>query len=105
MIDRHLFLEPKDVSEDFTMNEAELNRRFKLLLENLDSLNPVESGQTGSFICFNMILATMGCSSEPLPFMDEQYLEPLLTIEEYDNGTHDSVIYELFEKLPKVNLI
>ena len=86
------------------MNEPELNRRFKLLLDNLDSLNPVESGQTGSFICFNMILATMGCSpSAALPFMDEQYLEPLLTIEEYNNGTHDSAIYELFEKLPKVN--
>ena len=86
------------------MNEPELNRRFKLLLENLDSLNPVESGQTGSFICFNMILATMGCSSsEALPFMDEQYLEPLLTSEEYSNGTHDSAIQELFDKLPKVN--
>lgn len=94
MTDTILQQDPKVVSE--------LERRFKLMMDNFDSLNPIASGSTGSTKSFITTLAPIGYPFEDPPsFMDEEYLKPCMTNEEFDGTLYDSVFERLFEQVPK----
>jgi hypothetical protein len=80
---------------------SELERRFQVVMDNLDSINPVTSGASGSRISFMMILAPIGYPVEPESFMDEEYLKPCMTNEEFHSNLYDSVFERLFQQLPK----
>ena len=81
---------------------SELERRFQIMMDNSDSLNPIESGSTGSEIKFRMILAPMGYPfDDPYSFMDEEYLKPCMTDEEFSSVLYDSVFDRLFEQVPQ----
>lgn len=93
MTDIILEQDPKVVSE--------LERRFKLIMDNFDSLHPIESGATGSAVRFRMSLAPIGYPFEPKSFMDEEYLKPCMTNREFSSDLYDSVFDRLFEQVPQ----
>tara|TARA_B110000285_G_scaffold178981_1_gene201441 strand:- start:240 stop:530 length:291 start_codon:yes stop_codon:yes gene_type:complete len=81
---------------------SELERRFKLMMDNFDSLSPIESGATGSAVRFRTTLAPIGYPFvDPPSFMDEEYLKPCMTDEEFSSVLYDSVFDRLFEQVPQ----
>lgn len=83
---------------------GELERRFKLMMDNFDSLSPIDRGSTGSMITFRATLAPIGYPFSPKSWMDEEYLKPCMTNEEFDGTLYDSVFARLFQQVPKESI-
>jgi hypothetical protein len=94
MTDTILQQDPKVVSE--------LERRFKLMMDNIDELGSIMSGSTGSMTCFRMSLAPVGYPLGDAPsFMDEEYRKPCMTRDEFHDDLYDPVFERLFNQVPK----
>ena len=79
----------------------ELQRRFGLLMDNFHLLDPISRGSTGSMVRLTAILAPIGYPFEPKPWMDDEYLKPLMTDEVFLSGTYDSLFDIMMEKVQK----
>jgi hypothetical protein len=92
----------------------EIQRRFNLLLKNATP-RTISHGTTGSRIKFHMALNLLGGdmklqsakeSTADGPWVDitwdwtdEEYNEPILSVEEYHSDEYDSLLEPLFDKL------
>jgi len=83
---------------------AELRRRCNVLIENTTP-GDIGTGMSGSKIRFMAALAVIGYPfKEPYQWMDENYIKPVLTQEEFDSDVYDNFINSLFEEAyTKVN--
>ena len=82
---------------------SELERRFKLMMDNFDVLDSIDSGASGSLVRFRTTLAPIGYPFSPYSFMDEEYLKPCMTDKEFGGILYDSVFERLFEQVPREN--
>ena len=80
---------------------SELERRFKVMMENFDSLDPLESGATGSKVMFRRILAPIGYDCKPHSFMDEEYNKRCMSDSDFMSPIYNSVFNRLFEQVPR----
>jgi hypothetical protein len=83
---------------------AELRRRCNILIEN-SIPGDIGTGMSGSKIRFMSALAVVGYPfTEPCAWMDEEYIKPVLTREEFDSDIYDNFLKNLFEEAyTKVN--
>ena len=85
---------------------SELERRFKVMMENFDVLSPMDTGATGSKVMFRRILAPIGYDCKPdFPdtspsFMDEEYNKRCMSDADFMSPIYDSVFDRLFEQVP-----
>jgi hypothetical protein len=77
--------------------EKELRRRCDILIQHAKP-NAVELGMTGSMFRFDCCLAPIGYPFEPLEWMDEEYIKPIMTKDEYHSTIYDDLIEELYNK-------
>lgn len=80
---------------------SELKRRFELIMDNFANLHPVERGSTGSMVRLQCLLAPVGYPFEPEPWMDEQYLTPVMSDEEFHGDLYDPLFIIMMEKIQK----
>jgi hypothetical protein len=82
------------------MNEAvvkEILRRWEILLINAKP-RQISTGMSGSMVQFNTALCLIGYPFEkPLKWMDDDYLKPIMTREEFDSDTYDELLNALHE--------
>jgi hypothetical protein len=77
---------------------TELRRRCDILIKNASS-GDIGTGMTGSMIRFMTALAPVGYPfTDPYKWMDSQYLEPIMTEEEFNSDVYDNLFKELFEE-------
>lgn len=83
---------------------TELRRRCDILIKNAIP-GDIGTGMSGSAIRFMSALAPIGYPfTEPYSWMDEDYIKPILTNEEFNNDTYDIFLSSLFEEAyTKVN--
>ena len=79
----------------------ELKRRFKLMMDNFDNLDPIERGSTGSMVRLHAMLAPIGYPFKPLPWMDEQYLTPVMSDEEFHSDLYDPLFASMMTVVQK----
>lgn len=78
---------------------TEINRRFNIMISNIDlSVPKIAFGRSGSFICFCSGLSLLGSNGD-IPWMDKQYRERLLTVEQYSSNEYGDLLYSLHNKL------
>lgn len=80
---------------------SELQRRFELIMDNFHLLDPIERGSTGSSIAFETLLAPIGYPFKPAPWMDDEYLKPVMSNGEYDSGVYDWLFEHMMKKVQK----
>jgi len=82
------------------MNESvvkEILRRWEILLINAKP-RQISTGMSGSMVQFNTALCLIGYPFEkPLKWMDDDYLKPIMTREEFDSDTYDELLNALHE--------
>ena len=79
----------------------ELKRRFKLMMDNFDNLDPIERGSTGSMVRLHQMLAPIGYPFKPRPWMDEQYLTPVMSNEEFQSDLYDPLFAAMMRVVQK----
>ncbi len=80
---------------------TELRRRCNILIEN-SIPGDIGTGMSGSKFRFTAALAPIGYPfKDPYSWMDEEYVKPIMTDEEYSSGSYDDFIDSLFEEAYK----
>lgn len=79
----------------------EINRRFTLMTENVDTTKfDIPFGRTGSLVrfCSGLFLVGEGMD-EKYTWMDELYVNPCLTLEEFHGNEYDDLLTDLHKEL------
>jgi hypothetical protein len=77
---------------------TELRRRCDILIEHAGP-GELGTGMSGSMIRFMTALAPVGYPfTDPYAWMDAQYLEPIMTEEEFNSDIYDDLFKNLFEE-------
>jgi len=72
-------------------------KRWGILIANAKP-NEIGLGMTGSRVLFNSALALIGCPfSDPPEWMDEEYLKPIMSQDEFQSDTYDNLLHALHE--------
>ena len=80
---------------------SELQRRFELIMDNFHLLNPIKRGSTGSMVRLEALLAPIGYPFKPEPWMDDEYLKPVMSDGEYNSGVYDGLFEIMMDKVQK----
>jgi len=76
----------------------ELRRRCDILMQHAEP-KEINTGMSGSLVRFRAALCMIGYPFQnPPSWMDEEYLKPVMTDEEFHSDVYDDFVNSLFEE-------